>query len=205
VAQENIADSSNPNPARRRGRVKLFVVLLICAAPLIASYLTFYVVKPDGRTNYGTILDARTLPVPEMATTTLDGKPRTLADLKGKWVMVRVGGGQCEDECQRQLYAMRQWRTMQGKNMERMERVWLITDQEPLDTVLMREYDGMELLRAPAATVAQWLPVAPGQKMGDHIYLIDPLGNLMMRFPYQPEPGRVYKDLAKLLKASAIG
>lgn len=205
MAQEQIADTNAPSTARRRGRVKLFAVLLVCAAPIIASYLTFYVVKPDGRTNYGTILDARSLPIPEMATTTLDGKPRTLADLKGKWVMVRVGGGACEDECQRQLYAMRQWRTMQGKNMERIERVWLITDNEPLDTVLMREYDGMELLRAPAATVAKWLPVESGQKLGDHIYLIDPLGNLMMRYPYQPEPGRVYKDIAKLLKASAIG
>lgn len=205
MAQEHIADTSTANTTRRRGRIKLFAVLLICAAPIIASYLTFYVVKPDGRTNYSTILDARSLPIPEMATTTLDGKPRTLADLKGKWVMVRVGSGVCDEECQRQLYAMRQWRTMQGKNMERMERVWLITDNEPLDTVLMREYDGMELLRAPAATVAQWLPVEAGRKMGDHIYLIDPLGNLMMRFPYQPEPGRVYKDIAKLLKASAIG
>ena len=63
----------------------------------------------------------------------------------------------------------------------------------------------MELLRAPAATVAKWLPVESGRKLGDHIYLIDPLGNLMMRYPYQPEPGRVYKDIAKLLKASAIG
>jgi len=86
-----------------------------------------------------------------------------------------------------------------------MERVWLITDSEPLDTVMMREYDGMELLRAPAATVAKWLPTEAGRAPSDHIYLIDPLGNLMMRFPFQPEPGRVYKDIAKLLKASAIG
>ncbi|WP_229491758.1 cytochrome C oxidase subunit I [Massilia sp. HP4] len=202
MAQEQIAE---PNAARRRGRLKLLVLLLVCAAPIIVSYITFYIVKPDGRTNYSTILDARTLPIPEMTTTTLDGKPRTLADLKGKWIMVRVGGGACDEECGRQLYAMRQWRTMQGKNMDRMERVWLITDNEPLDTVLMREYDGMELLRAPAATVAQWLPVEAGRQASDHIYLIDPLGNLMMRFPYQPEPGRVYKDIAKLLKASAIG
>lgn len=202
MAQEQIAE---PNAARRRGRLKLLVLLLVCAAPIIVSYITFYIVKPDGRTNYSTILDARTLPIPEMATTTLDGKPRTLADLKGKWIMVRVGGGACDEECGRQLYAMRQWRTMQGKHMDRMERVWLITDNEPLDTVLMREYDGMELLRAPAATVEKWLPVEAGRKPSDHIYLIDPLGNLMMRFPYQPEPGRVYKDIAKLLKASAIG
>lgn len=195
----------DPDTARRRGRRKLLLLLLVCAAPVIASYFTYYIAKPDERNNYGTILDPRNYPIPAMNTTTLDGKPRTLADLKGKWIMLRVGGGACDEECHRQLYAMRQWRTMQGKNMERMERAWLITDKEPLDTVVIREYDGTEMLRAPAETVAKWLPVEPGTKAGDHIYLIDPLGNLMMRFPKQPQPGRVYKDLVKLLKASAIG
>jgi len=202
VAQEKLID---PKTAQRRGRWKLLVVLLICAAPIIVSYFTYYVVKPAERNNYGTILDPRNHPIPEMMTTTLDGKPRTLDDLKGKWIMLRVGGGQCDEECMRQLYAMRQWRIMQGKNMDRMERVWLITDTAPIDTVVMREYDGTEMLRAPSATVAKWLPVGPGTKAGDHIYMIDPLGNLMMRFPNQPEPGKVYKDIVKLLKASAIG
>jgi len=195
----------DPDTARRRGRWKLLVVLLVCAAPIVASYFTYYVVKPAERTNYGTILDPRQHPIPAMMTTTLDGKPRTLNDLKGKWIMLRVGGGECSEECMRQLYAMRQWRIMQGKNMDRMERVWLITDNAPIDTVVMREYDGTEMLRAPAATVAKWLPVEPGATAGDHIYMIDPLGNLMMRFPNQPEPGKVYKDIVKLLKASAIG
>ena len=202
MAQEKLID---PKTAQRRGRWKLLVVLLICAAPIIVSYFTYYVVKPAERNNYGTILDPRNHPIPEMMTTTLDGKPRTLDDLKGKWIMLRVGGGQCDEECMRQLYAMRQWRIMQGKNMDRMERVWLITDTAPIDTVVMREYDGTEMLRAPSATVAKWLPVGPGTKAGDHIYMIDPLGNLMMRFPNQPEPGKVYKDIVKLLKASAIG
>jgi len=195
----------DPDTARRRGRWKLLVVLLVCAAPIVASYFTYYVVKPAERTNYGTILDPRQHPIPAMMTTTLDGQPRTLNDLKGKWIMLRVGGGECSEECMRQLYAMRQWRIMQGKNMDRMERVWLITDNAPIDTVVMREYDGTEMLRAPAATVAKWLPVEPGATAGDHIYMIDPLGNLMMRFPNQPEPGKVYKDIVKLLKASAIG
>ena len=195
----------DPDTARRRGRWKLLVLLLICAAPIVASYFTYYVVKPAERTNYGTILDPRQHPIPAMMTTTLDGKPRTLNELKGKWIMLRVGGGECDEECMRQLYAMRQWRIMQGKNMERMERVWLITDNAPIDTVVMREYDGTEMLRAPSATVAKWLPATPATQAGDHIYLIDPLGNLMMRFPNQPQPGKVYKDIVKLLKASAIG
>lgn len=194
-----------PDTARRRGRMKLFMILAICAAPIIASYFVYYVATPSERTNYGTILDPRTLPIPDMATTTLDGTPRTLADLKGKWLMVRVGGAECLEECQRQLWAMRQWTLMQGKNKDRIERVWLITDDQPLETVLIREYDGTEMLRAPGATVEKWLPAEPGTTPSDHIYLIDPRGNLMMRWPKQPEPPRVHKDLSKLLKASAIG
>jgi hypothetical protein len=104
---------------------------------------------------------------------------------------------------------MRQLRTMQGKEMERIERVWLITDREPLDTIVIREFDGTHMLRAASdadsAAVTQWLPADPGTSTDDHIYLIDPLGHLMMRFPKDPEPRKVYKDIYKLLKASAVG
>ena len=183
----------------------LFLVLLVCAAPIIASYFTYYVLKPEGRTNYGTLIDQRAHPVPAMAATTLDGRPRTLQQFKGKWVMVMTGPGACPKACQDQLYAMRQWRLMQGKEMNRIERVWLITDDAPLDTLLIRAFDGTHMLRADAATVAKWLPVEPGTTASDHVYLIDPLNHLMMRFPKNPEPRRVYKDIYKLLKASAVG
>ena len=190
-------------------------VLAVCAAPLIASYFMYYVVKPKGGvTNYGTLIDPRLHPIPPMASTTLDGKPATLDDYKGKWIMLKVGPSECLQECQDQLFAMRQLRTMQGKEMERIERVWMITDSEPLDTMLMRVNDGTRMLRAPAAVVDKWLPLdknAPADKVSDHVYLIDPLGNLMMRFPKgavssdTEKVRKVHKDLAKLLKASAIG
>jgi hypothetical protein len=94
---------------------------------------------------------------------------------------------------------------MQGKEADRIERVWLITDNEPLETVLLRVNDGTRMLRAPADAVQKWLPVEQGGQASDHIYLIDPLGNLMMRFPKDADPSKVKKDLAKVLKASAIG
>ena len=190
---------------KKRGRWKLLAVVLVCAAPIIASYLTYYVIKPAGRTNYGELIDPRAYPIPALGSTTLDGKPRTLDDLKGKWIMLKVGGGECLEACQKQLFAMRQWRLMQGKNMDRVERVWLVTDSEPLDTMTIRQYDGMHMLRAQGDAVRKWLPTEVGTSASDHIYLIDPLGNLMMRFPQDPDPRKVYKDIAKLLKASAIG
>jgi cytochrome oxidase Cu insertion factor (SCO1/SenC/PrrC family) len=188
-----------------RGRWKMLAVLAVCAAPVLASYFTYYVIKPTTHNNYGTLVDPRSHPIPPLSSTTLDGRPEGLDKYKGKWIMLKVGGGECAQACQKQLFTMRQERLMQGKEMDRVERVWLVTDREPLETVLIREYDGMHMLRAEPAAVAKWLPVDPGTKAEDHIYLIDPLGNLMMRFPADPDPRKMYKDVNKLLKASSIG
>jgi hypothetical protein len=188
-----------------RGRWKLFAVIAVCASPLIASYLAYYVIQPTSRNNYGALIDPRSYPIPPLASATLDGRPEGLDKYKGKWIMLKVGGGACQDACRKQLFTMRQERLMQGKEMDRIERVWLITDREPIDTMLIRQYDGMHMLHADPASVAKWLPVDAGTTAADHIYLIDPLGNLMMRFPADPEPRRMYKDINKLLKASAIG
>lgn len=190
---------------RRRGRWSMVAVLLVCAAPIIASYITYHFIKPEGRTNYGDLIDPRQYPIPAMASSTLDGKPQKLEDFKGKWIMVKVGGSACDQKCQDMLFMMRQLRTMQGKEADRIERVWLITDKEPLETFMLRVEDGTRFLRAPADAVGKWLPLAPGGKVEEHIYLIDPLGNLMMRFPKDADPSKVKKDIYKLLKASAIG
>ncbi len=190
------------------------LVLAVCAAPLVGSYLTYYVIKPKGGvTNFGALIDPREHPIPAMASTTLDGKPATLENYKGKWIMLKVGPSDCQQDCQDQLFAMRQLRTMQGKEMERIERVWMITDDQPLDTLLMRVNDGTRMLRAPAAVIDKWLPLeaTAGDRVSDHVYLIDPLGNLMMRFPKgavssdTEKVKKVHKDISKLLKASAIG
>jgi len=191
--------------APSRGRWKMLAVLAVCAAPVLASYFTYYVIKPTTHNNYGTLVDPRSYPVPPLASTTLDGRPEGLDKYKGKWIMLKVGGGECAQACQKQLFTMRQERLMQGKEMDRVERVWLVTDRQPLETILIREYDGMHMLHADPAAVAKWLPVDPGTKAEDHIYLIDPLGNLMMRFPADPDPRKMYKDVNKLLKASSIG
>jgi hypothetical protein len=183
----------------------LFAVILICAAPLIASYLSYYVIKPQGRTNYGDLIDPRRYPMPQLGAASLDGKPASLEDYKGKWILMQVGGAQCAQPCQTRLYQMRQLRLAQGKEMDRVERVWLITDDKPVDTMLLRLYDGTRMLRVDPARVQAWLPADAGGTPADHMYMIDPLGNLMMRFPRDADPNKVKKDIAKLLRASRIG
>ncbi|HEU4852782.1 MAG TPA: cytochrome C oxidase subunit I [Telluria sp.] len=189
------------------GRWKLFAVLAVCAAPLIMSYVIYYggFAESFGRTNYGAILDPRQHETPDLKASTLDGKPSGIDAFKGKWLMVRTGPGECDAACKKQMFAMRQLRLMQGKEMDRIERVWLVTDAAPLDTMVLREYDGVRILRVDPQALEKWLPVEQGSQMRDHLYMIDPLGNLMMRFPKDPEPAKVKKDIGKLLKASAIG
>lgn len=193
------------NKQQNRGRWKLFLVLAICASPLIASYLTYYVIKPQSRTNYGALIDPRAHPIPALGATTMDGKPIALDAYRGKWIMLQVDQSDCAQSCQKKLHDMRQLRLAQGKDMERVERVWLITDDKPLETMLMREYDGTHMLRASPERLKAWLPTEGTTTPADHIYMIDPLGNLMMRFPKDADPNRIKKDLAKLLKASRIG
>jgi cytochrome oxidase Cu insertion factor (SCO1/SenC/PrrC family) len=188
-----------------KGRWKLFAVMAICAAPVIGSYFTYYVIKPQGRTNYGTLLDPRVYPMPALGSTLLDGQPTTLDAYKGKWIMLQVDSADCTDACKTKLYDMRQLRLTQGKDMDRIERVWLVTDKAPLETLVLRAYDGTHVLRADPAALKSWLPADEGTTPADHLYMIDPLGNLMMRFPKDADANKIKKDISKLLKASRIG
>ncbi len=183
------------------GRLKLLLLFLVCAAPVIASYVSYYFLQPQGRTNYGQLLEVK--PVPEASFALLDGKPFPFSTLKGKWVLLTVDGSNCNEACVRKLYVMRQVRLTQGKEKDRVERAWLITDGDALTTQLIREYDGTRMLRAQGSSFLKALPAAGS--VADHIYLIDPLGNLVLRFPKDAEPARMKKDLDRLLKYSRIG
>ncbi len=187
------------------GRWKLFAILAVCAAPVVASYLAYYVIKPQARTNYGTLLDSRSYPMPALDASTLDGKPGGLEAYRGKWIMLQVDDADCPQACQDKLFQMRQLRLTQGRDQDRIERVWLVTDRQPVTTLLLREYDGTRLLRVKPQALQAWLPGTVGTTPADHIYLIDPLGNLMMRFPKNGDPSKIKKDLTRLLKASSIG
>lgn len=190
---------------RKKARWKMLLVLLVCAAPVIAALLAYYVWPPQGATtNYGTLIQPqRPLPTaPPLNLSHLDGKPFDLQALHGRWIMVYASTGACDVRCSEILFDMRQIRLMTGKSMDRLERVWLITDQTPLSTTLMREHDGLWMLRANPAELKNYLPSDAGTALQDHVWLIDPLGNLMMRFPKNADPKQMYKDVSKLLYAT---
>ncbi len=198
-------DSLSPTEVKKKTYGTLFLVIAACAAPVILSYLTYYVIKPQTRNNYGDLIDPRAYPIPDLGSTSIDGKPASLAQFHGKWILLQVDSAACEQRCQQKLYYMRQLRLTQGKEMDRIERVWLVTDDVPLDIGLMKQYDGTHLLRVDSQKLAAWLPVAEATTASDHLYMIDPLGNLMMRFPKDPDANKIKKDITRLLKASGIG
>lgn len=201
-----MAEQSLNEAQRRRSRIKLYLVIAICAAPVFASYYAYYFVRPEARSNYGELIDPQR-PIPPLNLKTLDGRPFDNASLRGKWVMLMVAGGDCAASCVDRLYHLRQVRLTTGKDRDRVQRVWLIPDQAPLSTMLMREYDGTEMLRADPRELAAWLATdaAAGTTYADRIYIVDPLGNLMMQFPLDADPNKSKRDLAKLLRASRIG
>jgi hypothetical protein len=115
--------------------------------------------------------------------------------------MVYVGGGACPKSCQDLLYYMRQTRTAQGKEMDRIERLWLLTDAVTPAAELQQAHAGLHYLRPAVSPLPQFV----GSETGAYLYMIDPLGHVMMRWPQNPDPSRMIKDIKQLLKASQIG
>jgi hypothetical protein len=185
-------------------RFKALLVIAIFAVPIVASYLAYYVWQPKGGvTNYGELLKPVALPE-DLALPGLDGKPVALKSLRGKWVLLQVDSGACDAACEKKLYALRQVRLIQGREQDRVLRLWIISDAAPpRDGLLNGRYDGTLVLRDSAGTLISKLPVKTDVR--DHIYIVDPHGNAMMRYDRDPDLRRMSKDLEKLLKASWIG
>jgi hypothetical protein len=183
--------------ARAKGRRTLLLLAAVAVAPVIASYSAYYLFPREQRTNYGELL--ATAPAPPLAGTRMDGKPFALAQLRGKWVLVVGASGACDAACAQSLHATRQARTIQGREMERVQRVWLVTDDAAPDPALLAQHPDLLVARVPRESVAG-LPAGP-----ERIYVIDPLGNLVLAFPADPDIKRAAKDVERLLRASRIG
>ncbi len=132
----------------RVGRWKMMLVLAMCAAPVIASYLAYYVIRPHAQSVFGTLIDPQQ-PLPDLNGTALDGNQVNLRTLKGQWLLVTVGSGACDAGCQHYLYVQRQVRESLGREKERVDRVWLIDDAAPVPAALEPALMGATVLRVP--------------------------------------------------------
>jgi cytochrome oxidase Cu insertion factor (SCO1/SenC/PrrC family) len=192
-----------------RSRKQIWILVGAFVAPLALAFLLYYGLgaRPHGNTNKGELIHpARPLPTAELPGAT----DQTFAAdaLHGKWSMVFIGDGACDARCREALTLMRQTRLALGDKMERVQRVFLITgnccDQAYLDT----EQHGLLLGRIdnPAGrTLLETFPDAAQVGVLGRIYLVDPLGNLMMQYEADAPQKALLEDLKKLLKLSHIG
>jgi hypothetical protein len=184
----------------------MLAVLLACAAPVVASYLTYYVIRPEARRVYGELIDPQR-PLPPTQALRPDGQPLPLTSLKGQWLLVSVAGGACDAPCAEHLYLQRQLREGLGKDKDRLDWVWLVADDAAVPETLQPALKGATVLRVPPAELAAWLAPANGQSLAQHLYVVDPIGNWMMRFPAgldRATASRAKRDLERLLRASAF-
>ena len=193
----------------RVGRLKMLLVLAVCAAPVVASYFTYYVIRPEGRRNYGELIEPQR-PLPAFDAVSLQGQPVPLRSLRGQWLLVSVAGGACDAACEKHLYLQRQLREGLGKDKERLDWVWLVPDGMPVREALLPALAQATVLRVDGQQLRQWLAPGPGAQLRDHLYLVDPLGNWMMRFPAANSAQldtaaakNIKRDLERVLRASA--
>lgn len=188
--------SNVPDP--KKTRRMLLLLGTISLAPFVGSLLLYYFWTPQAFTNYGELITA--VPLAGVAIPARDGSQLRLDELRGKWVFLSVDSGNCDDYCQSKLYVMRQIRLTQGKDQDRIERLWLVSDGVQPASGIQAEYQGMRTMLTATDDFIARLPASGSPR--DHIYVIDPFGNLMMRFPRSVEPQRMKKDIDRLMKIS---
>jgi hypothetical protein len=192
-------DGSSPMPPR--GRRTLLLLTLVALSPIVASYVAYYWFAPTKRVNYGELLDPR--PAPAVAGELADGKSFALAELRGKWVLLVVSGPGCGDACRRALHATRVARAIQGRQQGRVVRAWLQPAAAPPPPAeLLAGHPGLVAACAAPIELTR-LPIDAGGAAG--ILLLDPHGNLVLRYGDDPDIERLAKDLERLLRASQIG
>ena len=197
-----------PASQSRRGRITMLVILFACALPVLASYFTYYVIRPGGRTNYATLIEPQR-PLPSLDAVPaqdLDGHSVPLTTLKGQWLMIVVAPASCGKLCESNLFLQRQLREMMGAERARIQKVWLVDSPEPIAPRLAEAVaakPAVATYRVERSALAGWLEPEPRHQLEESIYIVDPLGNWMMRTPPNPDPVKLKKDVDKLLRASA--
>ncbi|MES2353549.1 MAG: hypothetical protein V4568_03935 [Pseudomonadota bacterium] len=179
-------------------RIKLLLIIFVMVSPVFASYLTYYFWRPANSVNYGELLPTKPLPLAQLQNIGSEN----IEAVKGKWILLTVDSGTCDTTCKDKLYLIRQIRTAQGKHMDRIARALVVDDNSQPTPEVMKDYAGTVVLKGNSQLLSL-LPTNGG--LHDHVFLIDPLGNLVLRYPLNPNPKKMIKDLTRLLSVSNIG
>ena len=210
---EPILDGGGPSDVRElrfRNLRMLAALAALFFLPLLASAWLYYGTswRPGGHVNHGELIQPpRPLPQVELPRITLTGEPAVPDTplFRNKWTLVYVGDGGCDASCQGTLYVMRQTRLALGTEMTRLERVFLVTANCCAKDYLARQHAGIAVLDASGAGGAQLLGQFPAGDRAHTLFVIDPMGNLMMRYDVRRDPRGLLVDLRRLLELSQIG
>lgn len=195
-----MSEASDVEAKRRRSaRLHLIIIGVIAASPFVGSYALYKLWKPSSFINHGELV-ADVQPQPPAGA---DPMASALESVKGKWVLATLDTGSCDRACRDKLYYLRQIRLTQGKEMGRIERLWMVSDDVAPDPALLKEFAGMHVVMAGASEWARRLPSKT--KPSDYVFVIDPLGNVVLRYPPGFNPTGMKKDLSRLIRASRIG
>lgn len=200
--------SARPTSTTARGRWKFIAIMALFAAPLLLAWV-WYTLAPGTAPSaaaHGSLIEpARPLEPFELARPDPRQEAYTLEDLRGRWTLVQVVDEHCDASCRERLYYTRQVHTALGRDQGRVQRLLLAsrgTDTPGL-TGILDEHPRLTVL---AAGTDDPLPrQLPEEVDAGTVLLIDPLGNLMLRFGPDVEPDGILEDLEKLLKLSRIG
>lgn len=207
--QTEMSETATKPKKSKSGLIIIAILVAIFALPeIIAVSLQAMKWRPDTTTNHGDLIQPARA-ISDLQFQTIDNKTAKLSEFHRKWVMVYFADAVCDDACLKNLYLMRQVKTALGKEQERVQRVFVHTGEiSPEKTkILQTEFAGMAILVGPKQTVdalsSQF--ILPNMLTLDtnRIYLIDPLGNLMMS--YRDNPDGMRKDLVHLMKISWSG
>jgi cytochrome oxidase Cu insertion factor (SCO1/SenC/PrrC family) len=207
---------NEPRSAAQDSRNRKFLVALalLFFAPLAVSFYMYYGPvswRPANHVNRGDLIDpARPLPEVSLAVAARDAEHRTKPDfLKGKWTLLYYGAGGCSALCRTDLYNTRQIRIALNRDMDRVQRVFLAEGECCDWPFLETEHPDLLTVRATrdAAPLQALLPAVDGVAplQADRVYLIDPLGNLMMSYAPTARPKGMLEDLKRLLGLSHVG
>jgi hypothetical protein len=187
---------------QRKGRFMLILLVLVFALPVVAVVLLHMLDwRPAGQ-SYGELVQPpRTLQFAEMRTAA--NQPFGQQDWLRKWHLVYITKAECDTQCQKDLHTLRQLHASLAKEIDRVQRVWLIsntTSAAQLDA-LQRQYPDLVVLPQAAGLAAQF----ETQSDSRYVYLVDPMGHFMMRYPPDADPYGMRKDLLRLLTYSWAG
>jgi hypothetical protein len=204
---------ANVRELRHRNLRLVAALAALFFTPLLLSYALYYGMgwRPSGRINHGELIQPpRPLPRPDLprvatGADTVNGlRGIEPAVFRGEWSLVYIGDGSCDASCRGTLYVMRQTRLALGTDQTRLARVFLVTANCCARDYLAHEHAGMMVLDATGSAAGPLLSLFPGDR-AHSLFVVDPLGNLMMRYDVRHAPGGLLVDLKRLLELSQIG